>query len=632
MFSQWVRVGDYYQRAIGKSDLTNSVTYKNTSLTAIVIEIHVLRYFDGDRALTLIASPFESTKLESAILSAKFTGSECRKESSFGYGSNLSYKIYFIKDGLATFKKLNQVFSAINGKMSRPDISSALITEINQLISETKLKNINKKHLIEEEHVIQPHVNPAKKNSYVILDLLSNHKISDKELLEGIDRELTDGADPNQQRRGYGDTPIILALYDRPLRLVKLLVFRFLAHRADPFKRYGYISYHSALDVTRLYNQIEIFDFIIASMTRPEKPIMKVEKTEYKLLDGKIQLTFTYANDFSFVIDLKSLSDLTDDENKKLFEVFSVTFQNNLEKNYSRSFSPDKNKLIQLIYAKDKNKITLIGAILYEIIKPEGEEYKYRFTVHEEYGLMHELFRNNSQIFTIWLHYFAYSLDRYAQNQEQKQKQKQELEQDLLFSVYASNVGDDGYLLVGGLMDDEVILHSPKNQSPSENRYIEQIIQKTGAKTIRHHNMNWVVIEDDDEMPLEVVETKHGKKRFNIDREYFNKRLKGDAIGYVPTEFLVDKNSYNAFKKLAHKIGIDWSTLVCTVANLLRKVPLTWHIIPPPKEEIKVQEYSLPDHSLTFWGIKKPNLKSICAKSEMKTDTMNSKFHIRSKL
>jgi hypothetical protein len=579
MHNRWFISGNIFTRAPlhpmrRNSPLRYRVEFKNIGFASTLRQIILSLYVDGDMRLDLNISPFHINEYHikcKEIFEEKSVQS--LHASDLTRLSISSYKSDF-------FSKLISLFDYFNKKYKRMEFTEELIAEFRQItlllpIMGTAEWGVHK-HILSEDNIVKTHINPGRKNTRQLNQLIQKN-FSLKKFREA----LVSGESPNQieeeasslqttvSYRLLRDMHTIrsesvgVSLVDLYISL-QLLYF----YGANIFDRNnGGKIYQSDFELAYISNNKIVLDFMMKIFSTLEKPVKKVKgkltisSISYHCEGNQIAETkFHFSNNLMVSSKYIHSSQLTVEEKNECFLLFKKFFKdpNNNNDNvvavFNDVFSPAEDRFIELDYIH----VASNGAIaamprLCGINLREAYQSKIlpdHIVVHGVYTFLEPELRhgNLSGLLAFSLHHvFKLLYPHYK-----------------IVPIYNTS-SYAAYTMVNVAKS---ILHCPKYQSPLIKLIVNEFIAKTYANdaTILHEEMTWGVRE---KFPLTSNLTE-SKRESSFLEDCYKEFIAKDHYPFVAWH--VSKESLEEQNEIAKGLGLDFLSFAHQQAKTLKKL------------------------------------------------------------
>lgn len=363
----WHRSGDFYQALQYRGPLTNIVRFINTAEHAVYIrEITVSLRSDTGANIRLKASPFLYKDLENAC---KDLFGKDEISSTW-----LPLDVVSIPLNEANLKKIMSVLYQLN---AQNDLSIILIFDLIQIVNALKsplsASFYTKKHYIKERSVSNAHTNPARKQSLKLVKFLSHTDYSDQHEKE-LKKLLVAGEDPNQQK-GLGSTPLYEVVASSKFH--RTSIFLLLCYGANPWKARHSFDGLCVIEFARAFKRKDEYEFIMNTYCQVERrnqnsKIVKLNHAQFRPKSNSIITHFEFSNSLFITSEFKSVQNLSSNEIKQLFNVYSRCYSSkeNINDAFIKAFSFEQGKMIDILRNKEHQ---IIGAVVSVVRKSKND-------------------------------------------------------------------------------------------------------------------------------------------------------------------------------------------------------------------------------------------------------------------
>ncbi len=556
----WVRTGNFYEKRIFAADssMQNEVFFDDTEPSGIIPQIILIRYSDEDFNIDMTIAPKFFSEISSAC-------KQLFSESDLDISARDMHQIrIFFRDPKKydqLQKQLEQLFENYN--KNKINFPSELINEIRQIIAFLKLKPEERnwevcKHFIPEETIATSHVNPGRKDSQELMDLISD-KFSVSKFFDG----LVAGEDPNQGEIIGVKLPfkiIVNANYIRRIThnddvvdVVKALG----AYGARFFDRKnGRFFRESAFDIAFTNGDKKILDYFGSLLTSMGKslsardlaPVITVDK----IIFSYNETCFVFKNNNIIKVKLIPINQLTVAQRKDCYQLFKKYFkdphgdESHVIDTFNDSFAISENRFVEMIFISNEAGEQLRGINLREAWKSD---------IVPDHGVVHGIYC-----------YMEPELRRYGLSDLlafSLPAMLQMLYPKHTFVFIYSPTTYQAYLMLKIAVK---LLHAPKYQSPLVKMLIEEFISRVynGEVEVVHKNMTWGVKE---KFPLVSIDAKAKKHKEPLEQFYDEKISAGN---YPLVLWHASKQSVDELTKSAKRLGFDFGVYAETQAMFFK--------------------------------------------------------------
>lgn len=454
---------------------------------------------------------------------------------------------------------IQSLFVSLNEKIGQEEIAREILDELSQLsrLLHNQLFDADRsaKHIIAEYTFPRSHVNPARKNSRALVNLLAYNTLQTlpKKQFRYL---LTQGEDVN----GVGGDGDMTAMYYATLQYDLDVLAFMLFYGGNPFMRIeGGTFFESPYEVAGKFQErekIELIQSTVTTIQRPlsmasqSKPRLAVDAIDVKFIDDSLITCIRLSNHKTLLSCLKKPALLTASEKSSVHALFERFFE-------TRNPGTDLHDILNNDLNGENNYIELImdgqqlaGFNLFELISPKSSNR--HIFLHCVYSLIMPEYRGYG-IMSLLAFRLAFAM--------------QLLSPGLTLGVFFCAVHDNSYRMVKDL------LHYPKYQPHSMNILMDDILQEVfkGDASLYHDTITCFT---EDDVRLKDCENANTKK--DIIEKIFYQYILGinsaptGKTRAAPVLFYVGDDSFHRLESMLRStIRVNFSGHIQQLARAL---------------------------------------------------------------